>query len=116
MAGGTGRNIFARVKTITATHHAQAMINCLRGGLGILLELEADIVDDCGLGDLGKRQAQWLDPTSEVEQVIGVDTERPRGELPEALRVEKRIRPVQFSSVLIAQAVWGEAGPHAFSS
>jgi hypothetical protein len=36
--------------------------------------------------------------------------------LPEALRVEKRIRPVQFSSVLIAQAVWGEAGPHAFSS
>ena len=87
MSGGAGRNIFARMKAKPATHHAQAVVDRLRRGLWILIELIADIVDDRGFGNLCKRQALWFEPAGEVEQVLGVDTERTQRELAKALRV-----------------------------
>ncbi len=88
------------------------MIDGSGGGLGNLLELMAHIVDECGLGDLGEGSMLRFEPASEVEQIIGVGTQRTQGELPEALGIKEGIRPVQFSSVLVAQAIGGSAGPH----
>jgi len=85
------------------------MIYGLGGGLGSLLELMAHIVDECGLGDLGEGSMLRFEPASEVEQIIGVCTERTQRDLPEALGVEEGIRPVNFSSGLVAQAIRGEA-------
>ncbi len=81
-------------------------------GLGILLELMTNIFDECGLGDLGKRLMLRFEPTGEIEEIVGVDAQRPRGKLPESLTVEESIRPADLSSLLVAHAMRGSAGRH----
>ena len=80
-----GGNVPTGVKAIPTMHHSQTMIDGLGSGLRILLKLMPDIIDERGLGDLGERLALRFEPAGEVEQVIGVGTERTQGELPEAL-------------------------------
>ncbi len=41
-------------------------------GLGLLIQLMPNIVQQRGLGDFGKRLAPAVKPTSEVKQVVGV--------------------------------------------
>src|SRR5215469_3815319 len=89
------------------------MIHGLWGGLGMLLELVADIVDDRRFGHLGDRLALGFEPAGKVDQIIGVSAERAQRELPEALGVEEHIRPVEFPLVLVAQAVRRGTGGHA---
>src|SRR5439155_13844833 len=105
-----GGNVPTGVKAIPTMHHSQTMIDGLGSGLRILLKLMPDIIDERGLGDLGERLALRFEPAGEVEQVIGVGTERTQGELPEALAIAERIRPGQFAPVLIAQAIRRGAG------
>src|SRR5437667_9199457 len=81
-------------------------------GLGILLELMTNICDERGLGDLGKRLMLRFEPTGEIEEIVGVDAQRPRGKLPESLTVEESIRPADLSSLLVAHAMRGSAGRH----
>ena len=81
-------------------------------GLGILLELMTNIFDECGLGDLGKRLMLRFEPTGEIEEIVGVDAQRPRGKLPESLTVEESIRPADLSSLLVAHTMRGSAGRH----
>jgi hypothetical protein len=76
----------------------------------MLLELMADIVDERGLGHLGERLLPRFEPAGEVEQVKGVGAERVEGELTEALGIEEDVRPVQFSSLLVAKAIRRSAG------
>ena len=49
------------------------MIQSLRCGFGILLELMTNIVDDRGLGYPGESSVLRFEPTREIEKVIGVD-------------------------------------------
>ena len=72
MAGG---NLLSVVESIQATNHRQAMIYGLRSRLGLLAQLMADIVQQCGFGDFGKSLGLALKPTSEVQQVIGVSAQ-----------------------------------------
>ena len=62
--GGAGRNLLAQVETIQATHHRKAMIHGLRGGLWLLVELMANIIEQGGFGEFGKG---LLRPAGEVE-------------------------------------------------
>lgn len=110
LAGG---NFLTGVEAIAAAHGAQAMIHGLRAGLGTLFELMTNIVDERGLGDFGQRSILRCEPTSEIEEVVGVDAQRPRGKLAQALGVEKGIRPHDFSSLLVAHPIGGSAGSHA---
>ena len=75
------RDLPPSVEAITAPHRTQAMIHRLRCGLGILLELRTDIVDQRGFGDLGERLVVWFEPASEVQQVVSIDTKRSGGKL-----------------------------------
>ena len=105
-----GGNFLPGMEAIAAAYGAQAMIHRRRRGLRILLELMTDIVDERGFGDLGERLMLRLEPPGEVEQVVGVDAQRARGKLAQALGIEESVSPVQFSSVFIPQAVGGSTG------
>ena len=105
-----GRKLLPSMEAITAAHCAQAMIHGLRCGLGILLELRTNIVDQCGLGDLGERLVAWFEPAGEVQQVVGIDAKRPGGKLAQLLAVEEGIRPVELSFLLVADTLGGGAG------
>ena len=72
MAAG---DLLSEVESIQTTNHSQAMIYGLRSGLGLLVQLMADIVQQCGLRDFGKRLGLALKPASEVQQVIGVSAQ-----------------------------------------
>jgi hypothetical protein len=61
---GAGRDLRALVETIQAMHHGEAMIHGLRGGLGLLVELMANIIEQRGFGEFGKGPMR---PASEVE-------------------------------------------------
>src|SRR6266700_2713687 len=71
--------------------NTQTMIHGLRRGLGLLVELMTDVVEQCGLGDFGQRLGRLLEPAGEVQQVIGVSAERTQRELANALSIEKAI-------------------------
>src|SRR5215831_10958441 len=109
LAGG---NFLTGVEAIATAHCAQPMIHSLRRRLGILLELMTDIVDERGLGDLGKRSTLRFEPAGEIEEVVGVDAKRTGRKLAEALTVQEGIRPVEFSSLIVAHSIRGGAGGH----
>src|SRR5258707_14848853 len=88
------------------------MIHGLWFGLGILLELMTNIVDERGLGDFSQRLILRYEPAGEVEEVVGVDAKRPRGKLAKALSVEEGIRPLDLSSFLVAHPIGGGTGGH----
>src|SRR6516164_4686398 len=107
-----GGNLLTGMKAIAAVHRGQTMIHGLWGWLPILLQLVADIVDDRRLGDGGKRPMLRFEPAGEVEQVVGVDAQRTRRELAEALSIEESIGPVEFSSLVMEHTIGGGAGGH----
>ena len=72
MAAG---DLLSEVESIQATNHRQAMIYGLRSGLGLLVQLMADIVQQRGLGDFRKSLGPALKPTGEVQQIIGVSAQ-----------------------------------------
>jgi hypothetical protein len=61
---GAGRNLLAVMETIQAMQHRKAVIHGLRGGLGLLVELKANVIEEPGLGEFGKRM---LRPAGEVK-------------------------------------------------
>ena len=81
------------------------MIYGLRSRLGLLVQLMADIVEQCGLGDFGKSLGLALPPTGEVQQVIGVSAQRTRRQLAKMLGIEKVVGPGDLAAVLIEQAI-----------
>ena len=86
------------------------MIHGLRGGLGLLVELVTDIVEQGGLADLGQRPGWVLKPAGEVEQVIGVGSQGTQRQLADALGIEEGIGPGDFLPLLVEQAIGGSAG------
>src|SRR6266403_2395803 len=105
-----GRNFLSGVEAKAAAHCTEAMIHGLRCGFGILLELMTNIVDDRGLGHLGESSVLRFEPAGEIEKVVGVAAKRPWGELPESLTIEEGIRPLNLSSLLVADTMRGSAG------
>jgi hypothetical protein len=92
--GLTGRNFLSAMEAVQTTNRAQAMIDGLRRGLGLLVQLMTDIVQQSGLGDLGQRLHRRLQPPAgEVQQVICVGPQRTQGELPNALAIEEGVGP-----------------------
>ena len=86
------------------------MIYGLRRGLWLLVQLMTDIVQQRGLGDLGKSLGLALKPTSEVQQVIGVGAQRTRRQLAKMLGIEKVVDPGDLMALLIEQAIGTSAG------
>jgi len=69
-------NLLSMVESIQTTNHGQAMIYGLRRGLGLLVQLMPNIVQQGGFSDRGKGLMLALKPTSEMKQVIGVGAQR----------------------------------------
>ena len=65
-------NLLSDVESIQTANHGQTMVYGLGCGLGLLIQLMPNIVQQRGLGDFGKRLAPAVKPTSEVKQVVGV--------------------------------------------
>ena len=61
MAAG---DLLSEVESVQAANHSQAMIHGLRSRLGLLAQLMADIIQQCGLRDFGKS----LGPGSETNE------------------------------------------------
>ena len=57
--GTAAGDLLTEMETIQTTNHGQAMIYGLRRRLGLLVELMADIVEQCGLGDSAERAWGW---------------------------------------------------------
>jgi hypothetical protein len=55
-------------------HDTQAMIYGWRRRLRFPIELQADIVEQCGFDDFGQRLGRLFEPAGEVQQVIGVSS------------------------------------------
>src|SRR5439155_151353 len=64
MAGG---NLLSELESIQTTNHGQAMIYGLRCGWGLLVQLMPDVVQQRGLGDLGKGLGLALKPPGRSE-------------------------------------------------
>jgi hypothetical protein len=70
--GITGGNFLPVVESVQTMDHGQAMIYGLRRGLGLLVQLMPDVVQQRGFGDRGKGLGASLKPTREVQKVVGV--------------------------------------------
>jgi len=51
-----------------------------------------------GLGDFDEWPLLRFEPTGKVQQVVGVDAQRAKRELPDALTVQESVRPGQFGT------------------
>ena len=69
MAGG---NLLSMMESVQTTNDGQAMIYGLRRGLGLLVQLMTNVVQQRGFGDRGKCLGASLKPTREVQKVVGV--------------------------------------------
>src|SRR5215469_1833267 len=69
------RNLMSVMKAIQTAQHAQAVIDGLRRGFGLVIELAANIVEQEGLVELRQRVPCRPQPTCQVEQVIGVSAQ-----------------------------------------
>jgi hypothetical protein len=105
-------NLLSVMEPVQTTNHGQTMIYGLRRGLGILIELVTDVVEQSGLGDFRQRQWQrrFVPPACEVEQVISVSTEGTQGQLANVLAIEEGIGPRDLLALLIEQAIGRHAG------
>ena len=83
----------------------------MRAGWGRLLELMTNIFHQRGLGDFDEWPLLRFEPTGKVQQVVGVDAQRAKRELPDALTVQESVRPGQFLSTLfVKDTIRGSTG------
>jgi len=76
-----------------------------------LLELMTNIFHQRGLGDFDEWPLLRFEPTGKVQQVVGVDAQRAKRELPDALTVQESVRPGQFLSTLfVKDTIRGSTG------
>jgi hypothetical protein len=98
-------NLLSVMEAIQTTDYGQTMIDGLRCGSWLLVQLMANIVQQGGLGDGSQGLMLALKPTSEVKQFIGVGAQRVRRQLPHMLGIEKIIHPDDLVVLLIEQAI-----------
>jgi hypothetical protein len=81
-------DLLSKMETVQTMQYREAMIDRLRGGLGRLIQLIADVVEQNGFGDLGQRAGRvLLPPAGEMQQIISVGAQRTQGELANMLRI-----------------------------
>jgi len=89
------------MEAIQTAQHAQTMVDGRRRGWGLMIELEANIVEQEGLIELGQSLLGLVEPARQVQQIIGVSTQGAAGELANALGIEEGVRPSEFRSLFI---------------
>ena len=105
LAGACGQRV-SGVKTIARAQYGQTMIDSLRSGLWLLLELVTDIIEQSGFIHLEQGTGgMLLPPTCEVQKVISKSTKRTEGALANALGVQEIIGPGDFLPLLVDQAI-----------
>src|SRR5260370_2971152 len=99
------------MKTIQRAEHGQTMINGLRGGWGLFIELVAHIMEQSRFLHLQQSVGgMLLAPTCEVQEIISKDAQGTERELANTLRIQELIGPGDFLSPVVDQAVEGGAG------
>jgi hypothetical protein len=96
--GWAGRNLAALMGTIQTMHHSEAMIHGLRFGLGLLVELIANVIAEGGFGEIGNRM---LPPAGKVKQVVSVSAQRSQRKTAQMLSVEERVGPIDFAMLFV---------------
>ena len=80
-------------------------------GLGFLVELIADIIEQSGFIDVEQSRRRMLQaPACEVQEIIGIGAQGTEGKLANALRIEEVIGPGDFLPLVIDQAIGRSAG------
>ena len=64
------------------------MIDGLRRGFGLLIQLVTGIIEQSGFGDLRQRRV-FRPPTGEVQQVKSIGAQGPQGKLANPLNIEE---------------------------
>jgi len=108
--GMAARNLLSDVESIQTTNYGQTMIDGLRRRMGLLIQLMPNIVQQCGLGDFGKRLAPAVKPTREVQKVISVGAQRAQRQLTDMLGIEKILDPGEGLALLVEEAIRASVG------
>jgi hypothetical protein len=83
-------------------HNTEAMVHGLRRGLGLLVELMADVFQQSRFGNLSQGLRRLLPPPAgEVQQVVSISAQRTRRELADALGIEEVVGPGDLVALLI---------------
>jgi len=104
-------NLLSVVESIQTTNHRQAVIDGRRCGLGLLVQLIPNIVQQRGLGDGGKDLRLALKPASEVQQVISVGAQRARRPSTNVLGIKKIVDPSDGVALLSRASDRGKCQP-----
>src|SRR5208283_5617232 len=105
-------NLMSVVEAIETAQHAQPMIDGGGRGLGVMIELAADIVEQARLVNLGERAACLVQPASQVQQVITVSAQGAQRKLTKPLGIEEVVSPGEFPALLIEQPIGRSASRH----
>src|SRR5215469_10364656 len=96
--GFAARNLASVVEMIETAQHGETMIDRGRRGLGQLIELVADIVEQERLIDLDEPVSREMEPAGQVQQVIAVGPQGAQRELAQLLGIKKGIGPDEFTA------------------
>src|SRR6516162_7693551 len=103
--GLAARNLASVVETIERVQHAETVIDGGGRGLGQLIELVADIVEQERLIDLGEPVSREMQPARQVQQVIAVGPQGAQRELAQPLGIKKAIGPDEFTAFSVEQPI-----------
>jgi hypothetical protein len=99
------RNLSSVMEAIERAQYAQTMIDGLWCGLGHMIELAADIVEQTGFVEPGERVPSRVQPARQMEQVIAVSAQGAQRELTNSLGIEKVVGPGNFPALRIEQPI-----------
>ena len=99
-------NLALVVETVEIAQGGQTVIDGLGGGLGVLVKLVTDIIEEGGFVQLGEGSRRGLrPPASEVQQVIAIGAYGARRKPTDMLQVEKLIHPSDVTTLPIEEAI-----------
>src|SRR6516225_767557 len=108
--GFAARNLASVVEMIETAQHGETMIDSGRRGLGQLIELVADIVEQDRLIDLGQLVTLEVQPEGQVQQVVAIGAQGAERKLAQSLGIEKGISPGEFTALPVEQPIGRGAG------
>ena len=99
------------MKATQTAQHNQAMVDGLGSGLGLFIELIANISEQRRFLDVERvGYGMGYAPACEMQQIIGIGAQGTERELAQALGIEKGIGPSDFLPLVRGQTVRREAG------
>ena len=99
------------MKATQTAQHTQAMVDGLGSGLGLFIELIANISEQRRFLDVERvGYGMGYAPACEMQQIVCIGAQGTERELAKALGIEKLIGPSDFLPLVIDQMIGTDAG------